>query len=156
MAGTHRHITLIPSRRSCTFYSYPPKAAMAPKRQDFGTFLQFRFGRRQLARHHRTRKADPPMRSVAKRFILRMAAAAQGNDRAARQSESCSGRIQNLKFALDAEGTVVLRKDFRARHLRIVAPCRRSFVSPRPSGSPVSALAALVTPEVSKTPSPRS
>src|ERR1051326_2026295 len=74
--GTQMNIRLILYWRLSGWYSYALRPAMAPKRQDYGTFLQLGFGRRQLAGYHLVRKAQAIVRTIAKGLVFGVATAA--------------------------------------------------------------------------------
>ena len=52
------------------------------------------------------------MAAIAERFVGRFAASAERNDGPASQSIGGAGRIADLEFPLDAEGSVVQRRNF--------------------------------------------
>src|ERR1035438_3614570 len=75
--------------------------------KDFGTVLQLGFGRRKIARRHRILEAGARVGSIAKRFVGRLPAAAEGNHGTAGQAEGGAGGVQNLEVAFDTDGPVV-------------------------------------------------
>jgi hypothetical protein len=62
-----------------------------------------RFGRREFAGDYFILKAGPGMRSIAKRLILRLPAAAEADYRPATESEWLSDGIENFKIALNTD-----------------------------------------------------
>ena len=84
---------------------------MALKRHGFWNFLRFRLWGRQVARLYRIGKPHPLVAAVTERFVGRLAAAAQRDHTAAGQTEWLARGVENLEFALDANGAVGIYGD---------------------------------------------
>jgi len=54
--------------------------------------------------------------TVAKRLVLGVPTAAQGDDRPAGKTERDAGGIEDFKFALDTDGAIVKAGDFGCGH----------------------------------------
>src|SRR5262249_24454189 len=60
---------------------------------------------------------DPFMAAVAERLVLGLPASAQGDDRTPGEAEGGAGGVKDLEIALDADGPVVLYREFGGCHL---------------------------------------
>jgi hypothetical protein len=81
-----------------------------------GNSSDLRLGRRQFSSCDRIGEAARPVRPVAKRFIRRLAAAAQADRGTPGKSERSPFRIDNLKVPFDPNRPVMVHYDFRRRH----------------------------------------
>ena len=72
--------------------------------------------RGQFSRNDSVGKAASLMAAVAKRLILRVATAAQRDDRPSGKTERDAGGIVNFKFALDTDGAIVKAGNFGCGH----------------------------------------
>jgi len=72
-------------------------------RRKRGILLQFGRRRRQFTRHYPVRKSNTFVAPVAERFIRRLPAAAQRNDRPPRKSERRPRGIHNLEIAFNPD-----------------------------------------------------
>ena len=57
-------------------------------------------------------EAHPIMRAIAKRLVLGVAAAAEGNHGAARQSKGGTRRIDDFEIAFDPDRTIIEGNNF--------------------------------------------
>ena len=78
--------------------------------------LDLGFRRRQFPRYHLMNEAHAVMAAVAKRLVLRVATAAQRDDRPSGKTERDAGGIVNFKFALDTDGAIVKAGNFGCGH----------------------------------------
>src|SRR5215831_10608913 len=90
---------------------------MALKRQRFQYVSKLGLGRWQFARDTDIRKALSIVASVAKRLVGGVPAPAQRNDPSARESEHLAGRVGDFEFTLNAQRTVVERRDLGSHRL---------------------------------------
>src|SRR5271166_4777497 len=61
--------------------------------RNFGTLLQLRLGRREVAGRHRVIEAGARVGSVAERLVVRLPAAAEGNYGASGEAEGGAGGV---------------------------------------------------------------
>ena len=80
---------------------------MAQIGEDFGTILQLRLGRRELAGRHGIGEALAGVGAVTERLVGRQTASAEGNHGTAGESEGGAGGVQDLEVAFDADGPVI-------------------------------------------------
>ncbi len=73
---------------------------------------RFRLGRRKIPRLYFRLKIDPFVAAIAKRLVLRIAAAAKTDSRATSQAEGFTLEVVNRKFALDTERAMIRHNDF--------------------------------------------
>src|ERR1035438_3015575 len=85
---------------------------MAATRLHQGRRSHLGCGRRQFARDHRVGETAGFVRAVAKRFVGRVAAAAQADGSAAGEPEGVAGGVNDLKLALNANRAVAEHGDF--------------------------------------------
>src|SRR5271165_2190068 len=76
---------------------------------------KLRCWRWELARRYRVCKVLPLVRAIAERFVHRVPAAAQAYDFPPTQPEGLTFRVDNLKIAFHAQGTVIQNRKFRSR-----------------------------------------
>jgi hypothetical protein len=79
--------------------------------------LELGFGGREFSGRNRIDESTGLMRTIAKRLVCRMSAAAEADNRPASQAEGFSFGIKDLEFAFDADRTVVIDSDPDGRHL---------------------------------------
>jgi len=70
----------------------------------------------QIAGDNLILESRPRVRTIAKRLVLRLAAAAQADYSASRQTERLTRRIADFKIAFNTHGTVVINRYFCSRH----------------------------------------
>jgi hypothetical protein len=79
-----------------------------------GLYLGFR--RWKIAGHYFVLKAGAGVGAIAKRFVLRLAAAAEADYGTASKAESLACGIEDFKVAFNPHGAVIIHCDFRCWH----------------------------------------
>jgi len=77
---------------------------------------KLRLGGPEFARYYGVAKSEPIVAAIAEGLVGGMAAAAQRNHTASRQTKRVAGRVDDLKIAFDANRTVRLGSDLGRGH----------------------------------------